>query len=207
MKYIKMFGLAAITAAALTAIFGAGTASATTLCENSTTTSCTKHVASGTTLRFSAEETVKLTGPFNLLIDTCTVSNVEGPTSSTGKTEPSQDVTGTLEVLTFESCTRTTTVGTKGTLSVAHIVGTDNGTVRSTGATVTVHEIPGFGTCSFVTNNTDIGTLTGSLTGPTFDISATIPSQTPGWPSGTWSGKYIYTVPSTGLDTKYIVSD
>jgi hypothetical protein len=208
MRYIKMLGLAAIAAAALTAFLGAGTASATTLCENNTTTGCTSHVANGTTLKFTAEESVKLLGPFNLLIDTCTVSTVEGPTTSTGSTTPPAAVTGTVNVLTFETCTRPTTVGAKGTLSVTHIAGTDNGTVTSTGATVTIHEIPGFGTCSFLTaaTGTDIGTLTGSTTAPTFDISATIPSETSGCPSGTWSGKYKYTAPASG-NTPFIVSD
>jgi hypothetical protein len=203
-KHLKILGLAVIAAVALTALLGVGTASATTLCEEGTITTCTKHVNSGSTLKFSAEESVKLLGPFNLLIDTCTVSTVEGPTTSTGN-DTGGAVTGNVNVLTFETCTRTTTVGAKGTLSVTNIAGTDNGTVTSSGATVTIHNIPGFGTCSYVTTNTDIGTLTGSTTTPTFDISATIPSETGGCPSGTWSGKYVYTAPASG-NTPFFIS-
>lgn len=44
MKYLKMLSLAAVAAGALMAIVGVGTASATTLCENNTTTGCTNHV-------------------------------------------------------------------------------------------------------------------------------------------------------------------
>jgi hypothetical protein len=190
-KYVKILGLAAIAAATMIATLGAETASGTALCEDSQTTNCTSHVALGTSVRFSAEESIKLLGPFGLIIDTCTESNVEGPTTSPGGSA-GVAVSGEVKVLTFAKCTRTTTVGTKSTLSVQNIAGTDNGTVTSSGATVTVHEIPGFGTCSFVTENTSIGTLTGSLTTPTFDISATIPSETSGCPSGTWSGKYVY---------------
>ena len=207
MKHVKMLGLAVVAAAALMAFVGAGTASATKLCESGQTTACVTAVGSGKTLKFSAEETVKLTGPFSLLIDTCLKSTVEGPTTSAGG-GAGVPVTGSVEVLTFEECTRPTTVGPKGTLSVSSIAGTDNGTVSSSGATVTIHEIPGFGTCSFITAaaGTDIGTLTGSTTkAATFDIAATIPSETSGCPSGTWSGKYIATE-AAGTTPIYTVS-
>jgi hypothetical protein len=210
MKYIKMLGLAAIAAAALTAILGAGTASATTLCENSTTTGCAKHVNSNTTIKFTAEDSIKLLGPFSIIIDTCTASTVEGPTTSTGN-DTGGAVTGTITTLTFGNCTRPTTVSSTGTfetpggakdvsygtMSISNIAGSDNGTVTSSGATVTVHEVPNIignpPTCAYTTNNTDLGTLTGSTTAPTFDISATISTETSGCPSGTWSGHYSYT--------------
>jgi hypothetical protein len=199
MKYLKMLGLAAIAAAALTAILGAGTASATKLCENNQTANCTSHVAEKSTLKFTAEDSVKLLGPFSIVIDTCTESTVEGPTTSTGGGE-GVAVTGTVNTLTFGNCTRTTTVGKGGTLSIQHIAGTDNGTVTSSGAEVTVHNVPvGFEskTCIYATAETDLGTLTGLISGgkiaaPTFDISATI-NSTNGCPSGTWSGHYLYT--------------
>jgi hypothetical protein len=88
--------------------------------------------------------------------------------------------------------------------SIAHISGTDNGTVTSNDTTVTITGVPSPfpSTCRYLTANTDIGTLTGSLTAPTFDISATIPSETEGCPNGTWSGHYLYTG-----STPFIVSD
>ena len=57
MRYVKMLGLAAIAAAALTAIIGAGTASATVLCEGTPAvgTECgptSQHVAAGTVIDF-----------------------------------------------------------------------------------------------------------------------------------------------------------
>jgi hypothetical protein len=213
MEYPKMLVLAMIAAAAFTAVIGVGTASATTLCENNQTTSCASHVALGTKLKFSAEDSIKLSGPFNLIIDTCTSSRVQGTTTGTGGIE-GVAVTGQIEEagegdvpgLVFEGCVRPTTVKTGGTLSVQHIAGTDNGTVTSNGATITIESIPGFGTCSYVTTATDIGTLTGNLVAPTFDISATIPSETAGCPNGTWSGHYIYTTPTGNAATPFIVS-
>jgi hypothetical protein len=52
-----MLGMAAFAAAALMTISGAGTASATTLWQNQTA-GCTSHVARGSTLKFSAEDSI-----------------------------------------------------------------------------------------------------------------------------------------------------
>jgi len=215
MRNLKMLGLAAIAAAALTALVGVGSASATTLCEQNVTTGCTKHVAKETTIDFSAEDSIKLAGPLGIVLDTCTISTTNGPTTSTGSDEAGgvegANVTGAITTLTFEGCSRKTTVTstgtfktasgaedpTFGTLSITHIKGTDNGKVFSSGATVTIHELPNIvgnpATCAYITNNTELGTLTGSTTTPTFDISATITSETENCPSGTWSGHYKYT--------------
>ncbi|HSC21306.1 MAG TPA: hypothetical protein VLC07_06220, partial [Solirubrobacterales bacterium] len=192
MKTLKMVVLAATVAAAAVAVLGAGTASATKLCENNQTTNCTNDVLKGTVVKFTAEESIRTTGPFNLLILTCTESTIEGSVTSTGG-EEGIAVTMNVIGLTFGNCTRPVTVVNKGMLSIQHIAGTDNGTVTSTGLTKIVHEIPGFGTCAFATNITDIGTLTGSLVAPTIDINANIASETSGCPNDTWAGKYIYT--------------
>jgi len=201
MKYLKMIGLAAIAAAALTAFLGAGTASATVLCETNVTSGCGTawDVNSGTPLTFSAEGSTTLTGPFGEVIATCTGSTVAGNTTSAGG---AGTVTGNITSLSFTGCNRPVEVNTAttGTLEVHSIAGKDNGTVTSNDTTVSITEIPFFGTCRFLTNNTDIGTLTGSLSEPTFDIAATIPSETSFCPSGTWEGSYRY----TGT-TKFIV--
>jgi hypothetical protein len=203
MKYIKMLGLAAVAAAALTAFLGAGTASATVLCETNATSNCGAawHVNGNTNLVFSAETSIALRGPLGIIISTCTASTVEGltTTGSSGTT-----VSGNITKLTFENCNRATTVSssTTGSLEVHHLAGTDNGTVTSSDTTVLIHEVPSPfpSTCAYLTNATDIGTLTGkdhpgnlTLGTPTFDIAATIPTETSGCPNGTWEGKYKYT--------------
>jgi hypothetical protein len=195
MKYIKMLGLAAVAAMALMAFVGVGSASAVTLCENFQTTNCTSHVNSGQEIDFSAEDSIKLAGPFGIVIDTCTESTVKGTTSNTGADDESVPVTGTVTSLTFGKCIRLTTVIAGGTLSVKGSGTGGNGTVTSNDATVTIHEIPSPfpSTCEYVTTNTPIGTLTKSATAATFDIEATINSLTANCPSGTWSGHYVST--------------
>lgn len=72
-------------------------------------------------------------------------------------------VTGqsSLTSLAFAPCTNNwhVTQVSPGALEVHHLVGTNNGTVTSSGMTL---EATRFGViCRFITNNTDIGTLTG----------------------------------------------
>jgi len=202
MKYLKMLGLAAVAAMALMAIVGAGTASATKLCEQNVETGCTSHVLKGSTLAFEAEGTTTLTGPFGEVVDKCKKSTVSGPTTTTGSA--TETVKGEIKTLTFTECDHpVTTVNTSGvavlgTLEVHKIASSKNGTVTSNGTTVTLHETL-FGTCHFLTNNTDIGTLRGKDDAsnttpgtPTFLISAKIPSENCGF-SGTWEGSYKYT--------------
>jgi hypothetical protein len=192
MRYLRMLVPAAVATAVATMGFGVGTVSATKLCENNQTTSCSSSVASGAGVEFSAEETTKMVGPFSLLVQTCTQSVVAGPTTNAGGGS-GVAVTEAVNVLTFASCTRPLTVSKNGTLSIQQISGTDNGTVTSTGMTFTVHEVPGFGSCSYETNQTDIGTGTGSLTSPTLDVSASLKSETPGCPEVSWTGRYKHT--------------
>ena len=200
MKYLKMLGLAAIAAAALTALVGVGSASAVTLCEENVTTGCLTHVNLGKTITFTAESSVKLAGPFGITLDTCTESEVSGKTTSTGDDTTNGFVTGNVETLTFGKCTRSTTVGAGGTLSIAGNGTGGNGSVTSSGATVTIHELPNIvgnpSTCAYTTEKTALGTLTASATAATFDIAATITSETANCPTGTWSGSYVSTGPT-----------
>jgi hypothetical protein len=66
--------------------------------------------------------------------------------------------------LTISGCTQgNPAVDSGGSTTVERISGTSNGTVRSTGTKVTWPSP--FGTLTCTTNNTDIGTLTGSASG------------------------------------------
>jgi hypothetical protein len=200
MKYLKLLAFAAIAAVVLTAFLEPGAAPGAVLCEETPAsgTDCAgpSVVAKGTNLVFSAEGSTALTGPFGEIIATCTESTVEGGIANAGST--TESVSGNISKLTFTNCgTRTVTANssTLGTLTVSHIAGTDNGTVRSSDTTVTITNTP-FGTCRYLTANTDIGTLTGTAKtsgAPTFDISATIPAETEFCPNGTWEGSYKYT--------------
>jgi hypothetical protein len=204
MKYLRMLGLAAIAASALTALVGVGSASAVTLCEEPATTECKLHVNAGATIDFSAEDSVKLAGPFGITIDTCTVSTVQGTTQNTGFDDTTTAVTATVTTLTFSGCTHPTKAIKLGTLSVTASGTIGNGSVTSSGATVEISELPNlFGNppiCNYITEKTPLGTLTASATAATFDIAATIISETANCPNGTWSGHYV----STGTVIKAI---
>jgi hypothetical protein len=125
------------------------------------------------------------------LANTCTASTVEGKTEApfTGTT-----VGGKVSALSFSSCTKEgVVVDEAGSLSVEHIAGTTNGTVRSTGAKVTLPSFWGSLTC--VTSNTDIGTLTGVAAGnATMNINAVLNC---GFflTSAKWEGSYSVTSP------------
>lgn len=194
MKYLKMFGLAAL-AAALMAFVVAGTASATTL------TNGTGTMKTGEAIESEAEGTTTLHPPFGDI--TCEKSTVAGSISNAGGS--TETVSGGISSLTFTGCNATVTVVQKGSLEIHTKTASadNNGTLTSTGAEVTVEFI---GThCIFKTNGTDIGTLTGSATtkgAATLDIEATIPRT--GGRSGAfcgttaqWTGSYKVTKPST----------
>jgi hypothetical protein len=170
MKYVKMLGLAAVAAMALMAF--ASSASATTLtCTNPPGTKVT--CPAGTVIDASAESSLTLHAGFANI--TCTESTVKGQITKPGSS--TETASGPIETLTFANCPNAKVVVIKkGTLEVhtdEEGVTNGNGTVTSSGAEVTV-ETAGI-TCTYATNNTDIGTLTGSsVTGSTatFDINA-----------------------------------
>lgn len=200
MKYIKMLGLAMLAAAALTAIAGASTASATVLCKVTPGAGavCPKgqDYPAGTAVHADNEANVILHAGFADI--TCTASTVGGKTSNTGGA--AETVKGALETLTFTGCgSATVTVLQKGTLEIHHISGTHDGTVTSNGAEVTVSL---FGVhCVYGTVNTDIGRLTstpGGASESTFDISAKIPRISGSFlcvNNAEWTGNYKVTTP------------
>ena len=194
MKYLKMLGLAAIAAAALMAFVGAGTASATQL-----TGAEGAILGEGTEIKAAAEGTTELHPPIGSI--NCKNSTVAGKVTKAGSS--TETVKGDIETLTFTECNATVTVLQKGSLEV-HASGSSNGTLTSTGAQVTVNYI-GFH-CIFSTNNTDLGTITGSANTAsgkaTLDIAATIPRT--GGGSGAfcgttaqWTGSYEVSEPAT----------
>lgn len=215
MKYLKMLGLAAVAAAALMAFVGAGTASATQL--TCTQPAGTKIICpQGTNIHAVNEETVILHPPIGKI--ECTKSTVEGDLDNVGSSTTTAG--GLIDALTFEGCNaEEVKVEAKGSLEIhteyeeitdkdgtktkiQKAVSTNNGTLTSTGAKVTV-TFAGFH-CIFTTNETDLGTLTGSSSTAsktaTLDIIAEIPRTggTSGIFCGTkakWTGSYTVTDP------------
>ncbi|HEY5942305.1 MAG TPA: hypothetical protein VIT89_05515 [Solirubrobacterales bacterium] len=189
MKYLKMLGIAAVAAMALTA-FAASSSGATTLevggVPKNEKVEITASLKSGTSTTLSRTD--------GSLANTCTASHLSGSTESpfTGTR-----VTGPVSSLSFSSCDRPVTVDKAGKLYVEHIAGTTNGTVFSEEAEVTVGSIFGTLTCRTF-EGTDIGTLTGGKEGhATLHIDAVLNCGF-AVPSATWKGTYTVTSP-TGL--------
>ncbi len=185
MKLSKILGVAAVAAMALMAF--ASTASATTLevggVAKNASVSLEATIASG--------GSALLTDTFGATANTCTTSVVKGSTSSpfTGTT-----VGGPISTLSFSNCSEgNPTVDAAGSLTVERIGTTTNGTVKSTGAKVTVPSF--FGTLTCTTSSTDIGTLTGVASGSAkFDINAVLSCTVIG--TAKWSGTYTVTSPA-----------
>jgi hypothetical protein len=196
MKLSKMLGVAAVTAVALMAF--ASTASATTLATNGVT----QNGAVTLEASLTTETTALLSDTSQILANTCTRSSVEGATSVfTGTT-----VSGPISTLSFTSCTFEPIVVHKaGSISVETIGAGPNGTVRSTGAEVTV-PTGVFGTVNCKTSNTDLGTLTGSESGTAeIDVNAVLNCGL-FLPSARWNATYVLTVPGTTTEEKHHIS-
>ena len=166
MKYLKILGLAAVAAMAFMAFVGAGSASATVLCDT-TSTPCNQKWTAGTQLEFEISPgTVGLwqtTG--GETIAECTEAELRGHPSAGGASET---VKMSIQASDFNWNANGCTIQTKtlegGELEIHHIAGTDNGTVTATGFSFTT---TAFGaSCVYTfTKATDLGTLTGSATG------------------------------------------
>lgn len=190
MKYLKMLGLAAVAAMALTALVGAGTASATALYSGATKQGVNAELKSKLTTGNSA--LLKDTG--GSTNDTCTGSEVAGKITNAGGAGVA--VVGKIESLTFTGCSHKTVVIAKGELELKWTSGL-NGTVVSKGAEVTV-ESTVFGiSCTAKTGTgTTIGTFTGVTSGDaTMDINGVIPMGALCGDS-TWTGNYTVSAPT-----------
>jgi len=198
MKFTKILGPVAMAALALMAF--ASTASATTLEVKGVTQ--TSAVTIKSTLKSGT--TALLTDTSGFFANTCTTSTVEG-SDSTAKTgtevegpissEVKEGVTvwklswGTLATPCTEG---NPTVDAGGSLSIARIGTTTNGTVKSKNATVTVPSALGKLTCTTPAEGTDLGTLTGVASGTaTMDISAVLSCGI----TAKWTGTYVVTSP------------
>jgi hypothetical protein len=197
MKYLKMLGLAALASGALMAFAGAGTASATEL-------TCSAGVMC------TAPTTIHAVTEGHAVLDSI-IGNIEcnGTVSGTASTGSSTTTPSGSGTVTFSNCTEGAIVNVlaNGTLEVHTdpangTTANGNGVVTSNGTQVTV-EFKNFH-CIFETQNTEIGTLTGSVnrggSTATLDISARIPRV--GGRSGIfcgstapWTGSYEVTTP------------
>jgi hypothetical protein len=150
-KYL--FTIFAVTALAF---IGAGTASATVLC-NEAASKCKSYVK-GVTVDAALTESATFSTTSGTVLDTCTFGTREGTISNAGGT--SATVSETIGDLSWGSCTGTTDTISKGELEIHWISGTNNGTV--TGKNISITANTGFGSCTYGTGAAaDIGTIEG----------------------------------------------
>jgi hypothetical protein len=175
MNHLKMLGLAAVAAAALTALVGTGSASATVLCK-ATETPCLEFnkypvgtfahgsLAPGTSAAF------KTTGGDTVL--TCTNGTIKGELSQAGSATQTPSGTGSAANVNWTGCDKTMHTISGGEIEVHHITGTDNGTVIVKNFQTTINL---FGvSCTYGYGaGTDIGVLTGGKE-PTLDIKVVL---------------------------------
>lgn len=188
MKNLKLFVLVA-TAATAWVSMAAGTASATTL-----------GLHAGSTIVANAEGFTSLDAAITV---SCSESAIGAITNNEGSS--SETVSASLEGINFKGCGGVALTILKGGSLEFHTRTAsvdNNGTLTSTGLEITEE---GFGLhCIFATNNTDIGTVTGSVNtgaGATIDISASLP-RTGGragafcGSTAVWTGSYLVVCPS-----------
>jgi hypothetical protein len=101
MKYVKMLGLAAVAAMALTALVGAGTASAGTVACTSNTSPCATEYTGAIESSLKTGTAAVLTNSLDKV--TCTESSMNG--KITVATNASGNSTGEITAVTFSGCT------------------------------------------------------------------------------------------------------
>jgi hypothetical protein len=203
MKYVKTLGVAAVAAAALMAFVGASNASATVFCKtppttgggSTTGTTCPEgwaYPAGTRNHEVNVGKVLLKTGFKNI---ECEGSTIRGEIQNEGSA--TETPKGPVEKLTFENCNCTVTVIQNGTQEFHWVPDTFNVTITSNGSQVTASCSTIFGTvhCIYVTENTDLGEITGSESGAAavVHIHAVIPRQSTNGlcdEESVWEGTY-----------------
>jgi len=206
MKYLKMLGLTVVAAVALTALVGAGAASATVLCKNNLNTEkCSEPYPVGTkgtaSLASGSSAIIEEVGPEGETLDTCKGSTATETLQNAGSATTT--VTGKVAAsgITWSNCTFSTTTISGGEAELHWIAGTDNGTLTAKGFEVTINTIF-FGSCVYGLGSTmkDWGTIVGGAPG-SFTANAIVSKISGGVTCPTEArvtGKYINTEPKAG---------
>ncbi len=190
MKHLKMLGLAAAAAVVALAI-GGGTASATVLCQTNTEP-CTSVYPQGTQIAaaLNGGGTIFKAGFATI---SCSESSLSGETANRGGS--SETVRGLPAAWSTTGCNATVHILKAGELEIHHIPGTSSGTLTGIGSEVTM-ATQGI-SCTYGTNHTDLGTLTGSNTA-TIQAHAQIAKLAGGFlcaSPATWGAEYALSTP------------
>jgi hypothetical protein len=208
MKFVTMLGLAAAAAMVLTALLGAGSASATVLCKEYEVPCLNANVwAAKTKIKatLEAKTSMDVKDIHGTVLNTCTGSTIEGRTTNAGGKGIA--VVGDNETETFAGCTHAMTVEKTGEFAVHYLGPSTTGTWLFTNDNVTV-EVFG-ATCSYGSGTEDeVGIVESdeSTTDAELDFVEAEFTKLAGSlicpPVVFWSGEYLITEP--GADELYI---
>lgn len=193
MKHLKALGLATLMAMTMAAFLPVGSASATRLCATNTSP-CPEswNYFTGTSIRLSLQESSALETTSGTVLDTCTESTIEGPTTTFGGA--TETVQMALTNVSWGGCTKTTDTIVNGELELHWIEPTGNGTVTGKSTQWTINTV--FGSCTYgFGTGVDLGTLKGgnpatlSINAMLLKISGLCPSE------ARWTANYRVTSP------------
>jgi hypothetical protein len=198
MRSLKKLGLAVVAAAALMAIVGTGTASATVICKNNlSTTACSEIYPVGTkgTASLAAGTTALLETTGGELLVTCTGSTISSSIENAGSAATT--VKSGVSTMNFTGCNLTVDVLKGGSAELHHIAGTDNGTLTTFNTEVTVMI---FGvSCTYGSGTgLDVGITVGGNPGSMM-LSTAFPRIAGGFlcpADARFTGKYVATSPT-----------
>lgn len=197
MKYLKMFGLAAILAMAFSAYLGAGSASATVLCTTKVSPcGAGWDEVAGTIIEASLVGSAILEDTAGNKLDTCLAGTDKWEVTNTGGAGKNVGQK-TLE-LTFGNCTGPAKAVVLGTDEDEYIEGTDDGTVVDKGTEIT--ETSSGVSCVYGTGTgTDLGTWNGGESEEdALEINAALTKTSGGFlcpSSAKWTARFKITKP------------
>ncbi len=198
MKYVKLLGLAAVAAAALMVLLGAGSASAAVLCSTNTSPCTGTTYPAGTKVKLEATGTMKFETLGGIVTGECSESSVSGTTSNAGGATESVKVAIPATGWTWQNCTRTITTTAGGTLEFGTNPGgpAGNGKLLVNGFDFVMNSI--FGTCVYGWGATtaNLGPVVGGSPA-TIEINTILPRMSGPCPAESrWRAAYKVVEPS-----------
>jgi hypothetical protein len=196
LKSLKLLGMSVVAVAALAAWLGAGSASATVLCKNSTSP-CTSKYGSGTSYTATLSSGTELTFAMGFSTAKCTGSSVGFEQTGNG----GLGVTVPLKVtaLSYSGCNGSVNVTALGSGNVAW---TSGSTGSITGSGTDIEIVLGM-TCfyggSITAGLTANGSATATITGVNVAMERQAGSSALCANPAKWSAKYALTAAGSGL--------
>ena len=200
MKHLKLLGLAAVTAVALMAVAGSGSASATVLCKTTPTNNdCPKawDYEKGTQIYASAKagSSILIEETGGTGVTTCSAGSIKGRTTNTG--DANETVDGANEELVWNNCKSAVVTKELGSFEI-HAQENHSGVVTGKLNEITVVTVLSLSCVYGTGSGATLGTIE-SGESATFNINAVLSLVSGGIacpPTVRWTSTYTVTTPS-----------